>query len=79
MTRDLPAPTAWYRIAGRGLVAAFSSHQLPEDVEHPKEFMDETVNIDGHPYIVKNVEYFGTPYGGRYEHAFGLVVVQVKS
>jgi hypothetical protein len=61
-------------VTGRGLIAAYTANDLPEDMEHPRELAGETVEIDGKQMVVVNVEYSGQFIPGRYNHVFGLIV-----
>ncbi len=66
----------WYNITGRGWVASCSSR--PEEVNHPGEYLNRYVNIDGKEYYITGVETFAIGLGrtGHYPHAlgFGLLI-----
>jgi hypothetical protein len=66
----------WYNITGRGWVAACRAR--PEEINHPDEYVNRYVNIDGKEYYVTGCETFAVGLGGKgkYPHAlgFGLII-----
>jgi hypothetical protein len=75
MTRLRPLESdGWFSLKGRGLVFTFTGDKVPDNMHHPREYLNKRVTIDGHDYIVKGVETFPINDHQPYRKSFGLLV-----